>query len=173
MIRTQCCDSNSKFKFTKSFSTLAAECGRRGRSSGVLSSLVRPLSSARSLLARRRGVITVKREPNFPQIGMESPSSLSIPPSLSLSLCRVIPANHRPLSLTLLARWLWGLGSDRVTILQNVQNERSVVRQVRNEKRTQRRLSFCLSFVMAGRRMGGLWGILTCVVFLQGDRSGR
>ena len=168
MARTQCCDSNSKFKFTKSFSTLAAECGlRTTRTELGRAELARSLSS---LLARRRGVITVKREPNFPQIGMESPSSFSVPPSLSL--CRVFPANHRPLSLPLSPRSVVVGSGIRPSHHSSERSERSVVRQVRNEKRTQRRLSFCLSFVMAGRRMGGLWGILTCAVYLQDDSSG-
>ena len=137
MTRTQCCDSNSKFKFTKSFSTLAAECGRRGRSSGVLSSLA--LSPRCSLLLAtprcNYGETRTELSTNWNGVSF----SFSIP--LSFSLSRVSSQPPTSLSLTLLARWLWGLGSDRVTILQNVQNE---VLLGRSEMRRERR-DVCLS----------------------------
>ena len=169
MTRTQCCDSNSKFKFTKSFSTLAAEeCGRRGRSSGVLSSLALSLLR-RSLAARATPRCNYGETRTELSTNWNGVSFFLLRSSFSLSLSVACFQPTTDLSLPLSPRSVVVGSGIRPSHHSSERSERSVVRQVRNEKRTQRRLSFCLSFVMAGRRMGGLWGILTCVVF----RSGR
>ena len=145
MTRTQCCDSNSKFKFTKSFSTLAAEeCGRRGRSSGVLSSLALspPPLAARATPRCNYGETRTELSTNWNGVSFFLLRSSF---SLSLSVACFQPTTDLSPSFTLLARWLWGLGSDRVTILQNVQNEMLLGRSEMRRERRDVCLSACRS----------------------------